>query len=237
MGRKPLDLKDQPFGQLIAREYSSGKWLCDCSCGKTHTATASNLRSGNTSSCGCLVSVPTNFLNLAGKTLGPFEVIDYDKQAAKWNCICKHCRRNTQIAPDPLRSLAYKSCGCLRYKLVADAHWSGVGDLSGRYFSGLRWGAKKRKLVFRVTSLQLWELFQRQSGLCALSGLQMSLKKPQTASLDRKNSLKGYTLSNVQWVHKDLNRMKSDFGLTYFLDLCQRVLDTNNAKTSVRSGQ
>ena len=46
-----------------------------------------------------------------------------------------------------------------------------------------------------------------------------------TASLDRIDSSKGYTKSNIQWVHKDINKMKSDFSMLRFLELCYAVLN------------
>ena len=54
--------KDMQFGRLTAvrltwcRETWRYKWICSCSCeeGKTTSVLASDLISGNTSSCGCL---------------------------------------------------------------------------------------------------------------------------------------------------------------------------------------
>lgn len=40
---------------------------------------------------------------------------------------------------------------------------------------------------------------------------------------NRKNSSLGYTTENVQWVHKDINRMKSDFSDNYFIEMCSNV--------------
>ena len=48
-----------------------------------------------------------------------------------------------------------------------------------------------------------------------------------TASLDRIDNTKGYTQDNVQWVHKDINRIKSDLSQEYFLTLCKTVVDWN----------
>lgn len=49
------------FGRLVAIKKSSQaldksghlKWLCRCDCGKNSTVNSSNLKSGNTKSCGC----------------------------------------------------------------------------------------------------------------------------------------------------------------------------------------
>lgn len=56
------DLLGKPFGRLIvtgrAANSAGGKsrWHCDCSCGRSITADVSNLRSGSTTSCGCVRS-------------------------------------------------------------------------------------------------------------------------------------------------------------------------------------
>ena len=46
-----------------------------------------------------------------------------------------------------------------------------------------------------------------------------------TASLDRIDSSKGYVKGNVQWVHKDINKMKTDFEQSIFIKLCKSVAD------------
>lgn len=49
------NIKNKRFGKLVAiKHLGSGKWLCECDCGNTTTVPGSALRSGNTSSCGCL---------------------------------------------------------------------------------------------------------------------------------------------------------------------------------------
>jgi hypothetical protein len=60
MARRRLDLKNHKFGRLkVVREAGVAKngdalWECECACGEKIVARACNLRSGNTSSCGCL---------------------------------------------------------------------------------------------------------------------------------------------------------------------------------------
>jgi hypothetical protein len=55
-----IDLTDQVFGRLTVLEdvgkdkWRDTLWLCKCSCGKEKVVSGSNLRSGNTKSCGCL---------------------------------------------------------------------------------------------------------------------------------------------------------------------------------------
>ena len=57
-GRQPYDLTGQQFGRLtVLQRYGSqcgnATWLCSCSCGNQKIAAGHNLRSGDTTSCGC----------------------------------------------------------------------------------------------------------------------------------------------------------------------------------------
>lgn len=55
-----VDLIGQQFGRLLVLERGANdrhrktRWVCRCECGATRTVTGGNLRSGNTTSCGCL---------------------------------------------------------------------------------------------------------------------------------------------------------------------------------------
>lgn len=54
----------------------------------------------------------------------------------------------------------------------------------------------------------------------------------QTASLDRINSNLGYEPNNVQWVHKDINKMKLDYNQQYFINMCTYVVNHANQQPS-----
>ncbi|AXH69646.1 endonuclease [Streptomyces phage LukeCage] len=83
------------------------------------------------------------------------------------------------------------------------------------------YGAKKRGIEWDVTPEQLWDLWISQDGKCAYTGRQ--LKHGVDTSLDRIDNSKGYIPGNIQWVHPDINRMKSDFDASYFIKLCEEV--------------
>jgi hypothetical protein len=59
MSRKLIDLTEQVFGRLKVIKYAYTKngrvyWKCKCSCGNETLVSGSNLKRGNTQSCGCL---------------------------------------------------------------------------------------------------------------------------------------------------------------------------------------
>lgn len=78
---------------------------------------------------------------------------------------------------------------------------------------------------------EAWALFEEQGGRCALSNQPISLTSDQkryyygTASLDRKDSSKHYTLDNVWWIHKTINHMKMDYTLDEFIKMCVLIAD------------
>lgn len=63
-----IDLTGQRFGRLIAVRYlGRSRWSCACDCGRTHDIRAEHLRSGATSSCGCIVRENAAILGAAAK--------------------------------------------------------------------------------------------------------------------------------------------------------------------------
>jgi hypothetical protein len=81
----------------------------------------------------------------------------------------------------------------------------------------------------------LEKLFEKQNRKCALSNMKIRLSRntchkystyeEQTASLDRINNNQGYIESNVQWVHKHINRMKWQHDIENFVNLCKKVVE------------
>ncbi len=64
-----------------------------------------------------------------------------------------------------------------------------------------------------------------QNHTCALSGVPIALNhtKDFTASLDRIDSTKPYDIENVQWLHKDINKMKHNLNQARFIELAELI--------------
>lgn len=121
---------------------------------------------------------------------------------------------------------------CYRLDKERNPRWLGVGDIPKTYWNQLRDGANKRGIEFDATLDDLSNLWNKQNGICALSGLVLTMGyKNSTASIDRIKSSMGYTRSNIQWVHKDINRMKTDFPEEYFIKLCEAVAANDSKRT------
>lgn len=131
-----------------------------------------------------------------------------------------------------------KSCGCLaRETGPKHRDWAGCGEISGEYFSRIRLTARKQGREWAVSVDQLWDLFIKQDRKCSLSGLVLHFDDrgagiKGTASLDRIDSSRGYTLDNVQWTHKHVNVMKNRHGVEYFVSLCKAVADLSSIRSA-----
>lgn len=69
-GRKVIDITGQKFGRLTVLNFDGVKskkarWICKCECGNEVTAEGISLRSGHTSSCGCLARKHGKYNTLA----------------------------------------------------------------------------------------------------------------------------------------------------------------------------
>lgn len=113
-----------------------------------------------------------------------------------------------------------------------DTHFQGYFEVSQSYFYTLKYGAKYKKdnRLFEITIEDIWDQYIKQGGVCALSGLPIEFNpyfirdgRKQTASVDRIDSAIGYTKSNIQIIHKDINWMKNVFNQDYFIETCKRV--------------
>lgn len=114
------------------------------------------------------------------------------------------------------------SCGCMNFrKAEKSPFWKSSNKISHTYWTAVIGSALKRNIDFNITIQQAYRKFLQQKGICSLSGLEIELNK--TASLDRIDSSKGYTESNIQWLHKDINKLKSNWSEDKFINLCKKV--------------
>jgi hypothetical protein len=60
-------------------------------------------------------------------------------------------------------------------------------------------------------------------------------EKKQTASLDRIDSTKGYIKGNIQWVHKDVNKMKWNWNQSNFINWCKLITNYYNEKENSKT--
>lgn len=138
------------------------------------------------------------------------------------------CGEIKQVVCWTLKNKSSRSCSKCGYI----NSFKGYKELSHTYFEALKTAALRRKISFNITIEQIWGLFLKQERKCAISGISLVLTNSnhfskQTASVDRIDSSKPYIFSNVQWVHKDINKMKMDLPQDRFIELCKLIAQNN----------
>ena len=175
--------------------------------------------------------------DLTGQVFGNLTVMSVHRVhwlnvGASWKCLCS-CGTTRVVNASRLLNGHTKSCGCL-----SKNRWTGEGDISGHFWSDITRNAHSRNLEVTVTLEGIWNLFLKQNRNCAISGVPLyfehemgnRMRDDKTASLDRIDSSKGYVEGNVQWIHKNLNAMKSDLSDQELIAWCKTIADYQRQK-------
>jgi hypothetical protein len=173
--------------------------------------------------------------NETGKTYDKWFVessagIKYETQMF-WNCKCV-CGTKREVSGTSLRTGRSRSCGCTDYrkKTNSDAPFK-------RKYTTTRHGALRRNFIFELTLEEYIELSTQDCYWCgdipntkvyAYSRRRYTQGKNKDvyvtmASIDRKDSSKGYTIKNCVPSCLMCNRMKSDFKSKDFLKKIEKI--------------
>lgn len=173
------------------------------------------------------------YLNIKFGILTPVELVERKEKHITFKCICD-CGNILVVRGDSLKSGNTKSCGCLAHRKGQDNFgYKGYKEISKTFWSTIELGAKNRNFEFSITIEDAWNKYIEQDRKCALTGELIYFSKcrrnnqDKTASLDRIDSYKGYTLDNIQWVHKMINRMKQHYPQDLFIEMCKKVSNFN----------
>jgi hypothetical protein len=149
----------------------------------------------------------------------------------KWLCRCKCGVEKTHWQNSLLSFNGSRKCKqCANKEMEL---FDSIGELSSYAWCRVITNAKSRNHKIEINQNYAWRLFEQQKGLCAISGKRIFIpqchenSRSCTASLDRIDSNKGYVIGNVQWVHKDINKMKNIFSMEYFIKTCKEVTAHN----------
>lgn len=180
------------------------------------------------------ISLPED--NLIGIKFNDLEVIEKGpfKERQYWICRCK-CGNILKVSTSGVKKHRVQTCGCWFKKPAKDKkHYKGYEDITGKYWYQLQQSAKSRKIKLLVSLEEIWNLYIKQNKKCALSGVDidfaLSVKNyttEQTASLDRIDSYEDYTIDNVQWIHKHLQKIKNSMQDNIFKEWCRLVVYNN----------
>lgn len=181
-------------------------------------------------------------IDLIGKKFHKLIVLDKAQMPANvkqkkryWKCRCD-CGVEKIVSTSNLNSGSVVSCGCSRYinkRVLSKKYGAEVlhDSFTNVYWFRLNHNAKRRGIEFSISKECAYEQFLKQNKKCAYSGRDLVFTKnyclrgkEQTASLDRIDNTKGYIKGNIQWLHKDINRLKSNFSEIDFLGICQEII-------------
>ena len=130
----------------------------------------------------------------------------YAEESLRLGKVCKTCANRTP------ESKAHKG------------YYKGV--LRAAFAHKYKTGAETRGIEWSLEWDEMADLLIDQDFRCTLSGLPLSaMELNNEASLDRIDSDYGYVTGNVQWVHKDINFMKQQFGQEHFITMCRQVAE------------
>lgn len=118
-----INLSGLRFGKLMViceaqKTSKTVKWLCVCDCGGRTESTTSNLRTGNSMSCGCtnINRLKSKTKDLSGIRFGRLTANRQNGHRGKsilWECCCD-CGAIKNVSVKALTSGGTLSCGCLQ---------------------------------------------------------------------------------------------------------------------------
>lgn len=146
-----------------------------------------------------------------------------NNERAVWECRCE-CGNKLLLSSTDLVIKGVKSCGCWEYIPISY-------QKHGKYLLQTIASARSRGLECTITSEYILDLFIKQNKKCAISGIDITINlenfRDSTASLDRIDSSKGYIEGNVQWVHREINKMKFNFSQDHFINWMVKIYNFN----------
>lgn len=103
------------------------------------------------------------------------------------------------------------------------------------HFNKAKQRAKKKQIEFTITLEHLKEIWDKQKGICPISGYKMFQRKncntrvkidflPERASLDRIDSSKGYIVGNVRFICLIAQYAKHKFPDKDVIKFCRHVM-------------
>jgi hypothetical protein len=137
------------------------------------------------------------------------------------------------------------SCGCVPHPNLPhgkvgelNCNYTGYKEVTGSYMNSIESGARYRSkngryIEFNITAKDVWDQFEKQDFKCYYSGIPISFDY-KSASVDRVNSDKGYTVDNIVLCHKHVNLMKQTTSIDGFKIWANRIANNNyRSKTGV----
>jgi hypothetical protein len=223
-----IDLTGRKFNKLTVLKFAGVRsknayWECKCDCGNIKSIIGSDLKRGQTRSCGCATAefqASKKFKDLTGNIYGRLTVIRFvrmteERRMSIYECKCE-CGAIKEIERANLVRGHTTSCGCYNRDKQLKAH--GVASFNN-YIKGYKDSAAKRGYVFELTEDQFKEVIEKDCVICGAPPKVISRKTKNYSAtpilangIDRIDNTKGYIVGNIQPMCGPCNKAKSNLG-------------------------
>jgi hypothetical protein len=236
-----IDLSGKRFGRWTVVRYTrktsdrKSLFLCLCDCGREKEVAGTNLRSGDSKSCGCfmLETVRRSRADLSGHWFnGIFVLWRSEFRYARerlWLCYC-YCGTLFHTTSDCLKRGVTKSCGCLRRKLAGLRSSVVPGSVVGSILCRYKQGARYRGLDFDLSLGDFSNLVKSPCYYCGQPpsmGIVRDARSEMFGGIDRLDNDKGYVMGNVVSCCTTCNKAKRDMSYKDFLIWINRLIRHN----------
>lgn len=149
--------------------------------------------------------------------------------------VCKNCQKDFKIKIKEFSRQVAKGRDVSDFCCSRSCSMHGNSRNKKGEFSWHLRKIKQREHDHDLDENFLQELWDKQKGHCAISGLQLKIKDYKeknsmtTASLDRIDSSRGYCRDNVQWTCYAINLAKNDFDNEDVKEFIKTLKNSNKA--------
>lgn len=161
------------------------------------------------------------------------ETIERKNNLTLWECQCK-CGKVSKVPLNNLMNGSSRQCSSCSKKQTGQMKRNGYKEISGQMWSEIKLKANNKKDIFEINIVDAWDLFVKQNKKCAISNMDIILtgypydKNRTSATLITINPNLGYVKENIQWVHKNVAKMKGKLTLNELIDIAYHIT-VNNA--------
>lgn len=227
-----VNVGDKFFDWTIKEKITNAWYICTCKCGNEKLISRSILKRNKSKKCSDCnhKDISNRVEDLSGRQFGEWQVLSRHGSTKHhqplWSCLCNKCGKISVVRATHLKTGSSKRC------TKCNSHQG----IHCRIWTALKSDAKKRKIPVEITIEDLWKLWLKQNGKCAISNVEITLPihrdDKYTASVDRIDSTQSYNINNIQWVHKIVNRIKYTLSLNDFISLSHSIASNQSNPNS-----
>jgi hypothetical protein len=167
-----------------------------------------------------------------GKKFGKWTVISDEtirkNNLTHWKCKCQ-CGAEEFVPLNNLMNGNSTQCRTCASKKSGMKRRTGVGLITGDYWSQIKNNARRKNLPFEIRIEEAWDKYNEQESRCALTDRKICLtgypycKEKTTAVLSLLEPSKGFIKDNIVWLHKDVEHIKRDLSLDKLYELAKEI--------------